>query len=557
MKIRVNENLIAWVVVAFMASLPMLSFANNSHETNVLLDSLDKVLAERQTILSKKQTVINDLKRSISDVLTQEALAVKYEQIYSEYLHLNGDSAIAYAHKAVQAATKAKRPELILTAKFALLRSYTRQGMMGKAYETILDIGYIKDILPAYRAQYADQLLDFYMRVNNKDDIAYTPGIDASGAWKRYSQYLGKGSNEYLFYQAVCTKKGNLKELTKTLSNLHKPSFPAANIYFSLAIENRRRGNTEEFYNNLILAAINDILLANTEVSSLVTLLQTPLLENDLKRSYAYIKVCSDNVKRYNDMQRSLKVVSIQDRINKQFNEVRTRQMTAIIIIAILLVIALVISIIETRLLAARGRKVKRSLDVMRELHSKEMEMTKQQQALSEELRQANSRLSDRVSVYRNDFLNVYHLVSSYISYEKTARNTILNQLKTNNVRKAIRALDSTADVDGQLKHFYHHFDHAFLALYPDFIQRMNTLVRPECRFDEKATELTTSLRIYALVVLGITDSVGIADFLHLSSQTVYNYRLKMRRCSATDEKKFDDDVINLYSQNRHNQNSK
>ena len=114
-------------------------------------------------------------------------------------------------------------------------------------------------------------------------------------------------------------------------------------------------------------------------------------------------------------------------------------------------------------------------------------------------------------------------------------------------MRKVIRLLDSNTVIDGQLKHFYTHFDHAFLAMYPDFIQRMNSLLRPECRCDETQTELSTPLRIYALLVLGVTDSVGIADFLHLSSQTVYNYRLKMRRCALNDEKKFDEDVLRKF----------
>lgn len=83
--------------------------------------------------------------------------------------------------------------------------------------------------------------------------------------------------------------------------------------------------------------------------------------------------------------------------------------------------------------------------------------------------------------------------------------------------------------------------------MYPDFIHRINALLDKNHRFDESQQELTTPLRIYALHLLGITDSVGIADYLHLSSQTIYNYRLKMRRCAANDEKKFDDEVSGLY----------
>ena len=87
----------------------------------------------------------------------------------------------------------------------------------------------------------------------------------------------------------------------------------------------------------------------------------------------------------------------------------------------------------------------------------------------------------------------------------------------------------------------------AVLRMYPDYIRRINRLIKVENRFDEQRENLTTALRVYALMVLGVTDSVRIAAFLHLSSQTVYNYRLKMRRFSAIGEKAFDEAVCHLY----------
>ena len=66
--------------------------------------------------------------------------------------------------------------------------------------------------------------------------------------------------------------------------------------------------------------------------------------------------------------------------------------------------------------------------------------------------------------------------------------------------------------------------------MYPSFVEEFNQLLVPEERIvlteDEK---LNTTLRIYALVRLGISESVKIADFLHCSTQTVYNIRLKTR----------------------------
>lgn len=57
---------------------------------------------------------------------------------------------------------------------------------------------------------------------------------------------------------------------------------------------------------------------------------------------------------------------------------------------------------------------------------------------------------------------------------------------------------------------------------------------------------LNTELRIYALVRLGINDSIKIAEFLHCSPQTVYNYRLKTRNKAIIPKEEFADTVRSL-----------
>jgi len=61
-------------------------------------------------------------------------------------------------------------------------------------------------------------------------------------------------------------------------------------------------------------------------------------------------------------------------------------------------------------------------------------------------------------------------------------------------------------------------------------VESFNALLKEDERIQVKEGELLTpELRIYALIRLGINDNSKIANFLHYSLQTVYNYRLKMR----------------------------
>ena len=59
---------------------------------------------------------------------------------------------------------------------------------------------------------------------------------------------------------------------------------------------------------------------------------------------------------------------------------------------------------------------------------------------------------------------------------------------------------------------------------------------------------LNTELRIFALIRLGITDSVKIAQFLRYSVTTIYNYRTKARNKAACNRDKFEKYVMQIGS---------
>ncbi len=88
--------------------------------------------------------------------------------------------------------------------------------------------------------------------------------------------------------------------------------------------------------------------------------------------------------------------------------------------------------------------------------------------------------------------------------------------------------------IDQELKELYKLFDNIFLHLYPNFVEEFNSLLLEEEQFNLKPNELlNVELRIFALIRLGITDSSRIANFLHYSVNTIYNYRTRVRNKAA------------------------
>ena len=120
-----------------------------------------------------------------------------------------------------------------------------------------------------------------------------------------------------------------------------------------------------------------------------------------------------------------------------------------------------------------------------------------------------------------------------YISMLKAKRYAdLLQTVKNHNFRD--RERDELLEI----------FDSTFIGLFPTFVDEFNMLLRPDCRIvPDDMSRLTTGIRIFALIRLGIDDSSKIAEFLHFSVNTIYNYRAKIKNGAAVSRDEFEDYV--------------
>ena len=99
------------------------------------------------------------------------------------------------------------------------------------------------------------------------------------------------------------------------------------------------------------------------------------------------------------------------------------------------------------------------------------------------------------------------------------------------------------------MKELYANFDHAFLNIYPTFVEEFNTLLRIEERYPVMFDKsLNQELRVFALIKLGIKDINKIAVFLHYTPRTVYNYRSKIKSKALNTDEDFEEKVKLLCS---------
>lgn len=130
---------------------------------------------------------------------------------------------------------------------------------------------------------------------------------------------------------------------------------------------------------------------------------------------------------------------------------------------------------------------------------------------------------------------------------QETYRRSLAKMAMASRVDDLYKAIKSDRLIREERKDFYVSFDKLFLELFPNFIDSFNALLVEEGRLRPKSGELlTTELRIFALIRLGMTDTASIARFLDYSQATVYNYRSKMRNRAKGNKEDFERQVMAL-----------
>lgn len=147
------------------------------------------------------------------------------------------------------------------------------------------------------------------------------------------------------------------------------------------------------------------------------------------------------------------------------------------------------------------------------------------------------------------------------IKDEYIGRSFYINSEYINKVEKLYRSIDrkismhrfedlrsslKESELGEERKSMFVDFDETFLKLFPHFIERYNELFdEPNQKLLDRK-QLTTEMRIFALIRLGINDSERIASFLNYSVHTINTYKTRVKNRSHIDNDKFERHIIEI-----------
>jgi DNA-binding NarL/FixJ family response regulator len=110
-----------------------------------------------------------------------------------------------------------------------------------------------------------------------------------------------------------------------------------------------------------------------------------------------------------------------------------------------------------------------------------------------------------------------------------------------------LRSTLKESALNAERENMYAAFDQTFLKLFPQFVERYNALFEEDDRklpADEES--LTSEMRIFALIRLGITDSERIANFLNYSVHTVNTYKTRIKNRSFVANEEFERMIMEI-----------
>lgn len=505
------------------------------------LKRLDEVLSNRAVYVKSKEDKIDSIKNELKPRMSVEQRIKCYDALYQEYLTFRYDSAMVYLeradrlvgddgeyndkalikiHRALSMATSghfSEAVDLLKTVESSLLTDDVRQELYSAMQWTY-----------AVWAEYSGQT-SFAAKYNDLS-VTYLDSLLA---------LIDKSAPDYCYHfadRALRQKEYDVARdnYERTIESTPENTRRYAQAAYGLAMSYRGLGDPDKCRQWLINAAVSDQITPLKENLALQELaMDIRNRDGNLETANRYLKYSLEDAIFYNNRLRMLEIsgkfpyiaLGYQDTITAQNKRLKTY---VLLIGLLLLVLAVAVCVI-----VYEKKKVGTSKRELSELNKR--------------LRELNGKLA-QTNISREQYTSLFmDLCAAYIEKLNRFQSTVVLKIKARQFDDLLRVANSSArPTDAEMREVFFNFDTAFLRLYPDFIEKFNTLLQHDKAIIPKPNELlNTDLRIFALIRMGIKDSTKIATLLFYSPQTIFNHRTQVRN-RAINRDTFEQDLMDI-----------
>lgn len=525
-------------------------------KTQQLRQKLDNLLEQRKALIDNKNKDINRLKKNLTTSENTLKRLQTYEQLFEEYYVFQFDSAMTYLNKGIKLAKETQNTYYYNSNTISKAELLSIGGLYSEAIHEIEQV----DTTGLDKAQHFEYYFSLF-RIHTYwadfcNDKTYTPThrLKAQEYLKKAMPFCDETDKTYEYYLGeyavfvLNNPQTARAHYVKAIKQLPQNSRFYAMSCFALSGSYGNEGNTEKQEEFLLLSSIADIENCTMENFALQNLAMYIFEHNkdELDLAQQYIQTALEDAHFYNNRLRIIEISSklpvIVSSYQQTLNQRNKVQMTAIIAISLLLLFLLsaVFYIVkQTKRLSLQQQELQKNNNQLSELNTQQKELNTQLHDLNALLVDTNRKRERLAKLYID-------LCAKYIARLKKQQTLVKRKIKANQTTELLSQLSSERLSEEDAATFLSRFDKAFLDLYPDFTEKLNSLLLPEGQIQNKSTdELTTEQRIMALIRLGVKESAEIADLLFYSPQTIYNYRSVLKG-KAINKETFEEEVMKL-----------
>lgn len=510
---------------------------SQTRKSDSLLTILKSELTRAHFYDQDKQKRINLLRSELlhtdsTNFDTQFGLCSK---IFEEYRSFRFDSAFVYIKQMIDISRKFKKNDHLIRSKMMLGGILLNSGFYKEAFDITREIdtsGLSKALKTDYlflharlNAGIAEYDNDAYFarnyRKQSEEDFKKAEGVTPSNDFEKTINLAflpdsieQKKLTPDFFYNIIIRR--NLPE--------HEVAMVATRISYAYT------GHDRILF--LALAAISDIRSSTKETLAIFLLGQELFKLDKINDAYIYMQEASRNAKFYGARNRAVQIESVlpmvASKVIAQKQHEKDKLLIGLLIFFIVAIVLFFVLVIYRRQML----RIKANELLIKEKNN--------------QLESVNGKLWESSRIKEELIGLFFKTCSSYIETLDKIKHQTLHDIKLGKY-KDVNVFLNKVHIDEEKEHLYNMLDTVFLTMFPNFITSFNELLKKEDQIWPKSGEtLNATLRIFALMRLGINEHEAIAKILDYSVSTVYTYKTRIKSRALVPANDFEQKIMEI-----------
>lgn len=502
------------------------------------IDAVNKVLKDTAQYNKKRDQLIQRLQQQIDQAHDAEQKYAIGKQLYTQYLNLNFEKAYTTARQCEQWARQIGSQSEIVEAQVLQAQAFANSGFFREASETLNALhveGCTKEVQIAY--------------VMTMFNLEFENGFYMPYGCLPHNIYLDRMQQCYAKMQQLVSADSYLLDDMRVKMSFHQTKYKDAvaqskillakltpqSPYYAYALGNMGynymgMGQYVEAARCVSQSAEIDIKAGSLTYPAMRKMAELAFIVGDVPNSYHMINVAMRNAEINHSRYRYAEIAASYPKIDKDMYAYTQRQTTWL---TIALVVLLVVTVLLVVILVVTIRQ-------RRTLHRQKSLIETQMNKLSDKSRQIETINRELLEAGHIKEVVLGQLIVGSANHQAAImklRKEVLRRLTIKDYEGLRTVFDTQR---GEAFDTFYQLDQILLMLFPQFAEKFNELLRPECRLTLKHDErLTTEMRIFALIRLGITKNDDLAQSLSYSVNTIKSYKTRVIAASLYDKDEF------------------